>query len=101
MDTDEEPPSKYQFNQPIDILTTLDTVGIEHLEVSNERTIIIYDRAIIDVEVTDGRLHTAWAIIVDVFEPPPDMNASADSLALVESLIEEITTTAASDLDPL
>lgn len=101
MNTDEEPPSRYQFDQPIDILTMLDTLGIEHLEVSDERTIIIYDRAIIDIEVADGRLQTAQAVIVDVFEPSPDMDADADPLPLIESLIEEIATNTESDWDRL
>lgn len=99
MATDAELPSRYRFDQSIDVLTTLDTLGIEHLEVSNERTIIIYDRTIIDCEVADGQLHDARTVAVDVFELPPDMNADADRLALIESLIEEIATTAMTESD--
>lgn len=56
--------------------------------------IIIYDRTILDCEVTDGRLHDAREVIVDVFGLPPDMDIGADRLSLIESLIEEIATTA-------
>lgn len=99
MTTDGEPPSRYRFDHPIDVLTTLDTLEIEHLEVSDERTIIIYDRTIIDCEVADGQLHDVRTIAVDMFELPPNMSADADRLALIESLIEEIATTATPESD--
>lgn len=100
---DEEPSSGYQFDQPIDILTTLDTLGIEHLEVSDERTIIIYDRTIINVEVADGRLHDVRTVYVDVFDLGPygDTGSDSNSEVLIESLIKEIATAVVVSWDSL
>lgn len=97
MTTDGKLPFKYQFDQPIDVLTAFDTLEIEHLEVSNERTIVIYNRTIFDIEVANGRLDNTRTLIVDVFELPPDMDAVGDPLPLVEGLIEEIATITVED----
>lgn len=101
MDNDERPSAGYRFDHPTDVLTMLDTLGIEHLEVSDERTIIIYNRAILNAEVTDGQLHDARTVTVEVFDLTPDMDAAADALPLIGSLIEELATTAEVDWDRL
>lgn len=101
MTTNKQPSAEYQFGSPVDVLTILDTLGIEHLEVSDERTIIIYDRTIVNVEVVNGRLHDAQTVVVDVFDLGPHGDAGGDPVALIESLIEEIATTAEVDWNHL
>ncbi len=98
MGADEQPTGDYRFDDPIDVLTTLDSLGIEHLEVSNERTIIIYDRTIINCEVIDGQLHDTRTVSVEVFDLPPNPNAGEARL-LIKRLIETLATTAAVDWD--
>lgn len=99
MGTDEQLPAKYRFDDPVNVLATLDRLGIEHLEVSNERT-IIYDQAIINCEVPAGQLHDARIVSVEIFDPP--LNTNADEVRLpIERLIETIATTAAVDWDQI
>ena len=46
----------YRFGDRLDLLAVLDQVGIEHLEVSDERTIIIHNRTIFNCKVGEGQL---------------------------------------------
>jgi hypothetical protein len=95
MGSNESSPVRYRFETLIDVLTTLDTQEIEHLEVSDERTIVIYNRSILNLEVVDGQLDDAQTILVEIFDPSPA--ASTDYLRFVETFVEELTT--ASDVD--
>ena len=92
MGSDESPPVQYRFETPIDVLTTLDTQGIEHLEVSDERTIVIYTRSILNLEVADDQLDDAQTILVEIFDPSPA--ARADQLGFIETFLEELATAA-------
>lgn len=101
MDTDEQPLAEYRFADPVDVLTALDMLEIEHLEVSDERTIVIYDRTIVNVEVADRRLHDTRMVYVNVFDIGPHGDTAGDPVALIESLIDEIATAVAVDWDSL
>lgn len=92
MESAESPSAHYRFTTPIDILTTLDTHEIEHLEVSDKRTIVIYARNILNLQVTDGQLVDAQTIIIELFDPSPA--ASTDQLGFIETFVEELATTA-------
>ena len=59
MKNDEQALAHYQFSSTIDILATLERLGIKHLEVSTERTIVIYQRTIFNFNVLAGHLDTA------------------------------------------
>lgn len=93
----EQPAVRYQFSDTVDVLAAFDRAGIEHLEVSAERTIVIYSQTIFDFEVNDGRLEHARTVTVEVFDISPDLDATTDSVPLIETLIEEIATTASVD----
>lgn len=101
MEVDEKPPIRYRFEDPVDALASLDARGIEHLEVSAERTIVIYTRTIVNLEVPDGQLRDARTVAVDVFEFASTMDAEADPAPLIERLIETIATVADVDWDSL
>lgn len=86
---------RYRFSEPVDLFTALEQARIEHLEVSDERTIVIYSRTIFDLEVDDGSLAEAQLVTVDVFDVASDRSATTDPdpVALTESLIDELAVT--------
>lgn len=97
MSEKEQPAVRYQFSDPVDVLAAFDRAGIEHLEVSAERTIVIYSRTIFDFEVDDGQLENARTATVEVFDISPDLDATTDSVSLIETLVDELPTTASVD----
>ncbi|MFC6906878.1 hypothetical protein [Halalkalicoccus tibetensis] len=97
MNEGEQPAVRYRFSDPVGVLAAFDRAGIEHLEVSAERTIVIYRRTIFDFEVDDGQLEDAQTITVEVFDISPDLDATTDSVPLIETLVEELATTASVD----
>lgn len=46
---------RHQFTTRVDLLVALDSVGIDHLEVSQERAIVIFNCAILTIEVESGQ----------------------------------------------
>ena len=97
MDDDERATARFQFGDTVDILAALDILGIEHLEVSAERTIIIYTRTIFNCEVLDGQLHDARTVTIEVFDRSPATETEA--LTLLEQLGTDVATTATSSSD--
>lgn len=96
MGIDEWSAIKYQFDGSADLLAAFEQTGIEHLEVSDKRTIVIYSRTIFDLEVDDGSLADAQLVTVDVFDVAPDRSATTDPDPglLTEHLVDEIGTSA-------
>lgn len=97
MSEKEQPTVRYQFSDTVDVLAAFDRMGIEHLEVSAGRTIVIYSRTIFDFEVGNGRLEDAQTVTVEVFDISPDLDMATDSVPLIETLVEELATTASVD----
>jgi hypothetical protein len=87
----------YRFDGAVDLLTAFEHSAIEHLEVSPERTIVIYSRIIFNLEVLDGQLGSAQTISVEVFDSAPNFDADTDSTSLIERLVEELATTIDAD----
>lgn len=87
--TDDEVSATYRFTDPVDIPTALDSVDIEHLEVSEQRTIIIYNRTIVDCEVINHQLDTAHTIIISIFDIGPTVDS--DPMDLIDDLINDIS----------
>lgn len=85
----------YQFDESVDLLTAFERAGIEHLEVSDERTIVIYSHTIFDLEVDDGSLAETQLITVDVFDVSSKHSTTddPDPVTLTESLIDELAAT--------
>jgi hypothetical protein len=94
MDDDDRAAARFRFDDPVNVLAALDTLGIEHLEVSAERTIIIYLRTIFNCEVFDGQLHNARTVMIEVFDRSPA--TETESVTLCEQLGTDIATTATS-----
>ncbi|KYH23810.1 hypothetical protein HAPAU_38890 [Halalkalicoccus paucihalophilus] len=71
--------------------------GIEHLEVSNERTIVIYSRTIFNVTAPTARLNDVQTVSIEVFDISPDVVADTDPVSLIDRLIEETATVISSE----
>lgn len=97
MSNDDQATARYQFSSAVDVLTGFEHFGIEHLKVSNKRTIVIYQRTIFNFDVLTGQLDTAQTVKVEVFDVSPDLDAETDPVSLIEQLIGELTTTASVD----
>lgn len=93
------PAITYQSDGSTDLFTAFEQAGIEHLEISDERTIVIYSRTIFDLEVNDGSLADAQLVTVEIFDAAPDRTATGDPdpVALTESLIDELAVTVGID----
>ena len=97
MSNDDQATARYHFSSAVDVLAGFEHLGIEHLEVSTERTIVIYQRTIFNFAVLTGHLDTAQTVEVKVFDISPDLDADSDPVSLIEHLIGELATTASVD----
>lgn len=101
MNDDERPVVQYQFGASIDLLIAFESAAIEHLEVSNERTIVIYSRTIFNFEVLEDDLENARLVAVRVFDVSPDRSTGTepdlDPVSLSDRLIDELATTVGVD----
>ncbi|WP_336365246.1 hypothetical protein [Halalkalicoccus salilacus] len=97
MKNDEQALAHYQFSSTVDVLATFERLGIEHLEVSTERTIVIHRRTVFNFAVLTGQLDTAQTVKVEVFDISPDLDTNTDPVSLIEHLIGELATTASVD----
>lgn len=61
-DQDSRPPTDEQ--RAADLLATLDTRGLDHLNVDDHRTVVCSREAVLDCRVTDGTLTAARAFTV-------------------------------------
>lgn len=97
MNDDERPAVQYQFGASVDLLVAFDSAAIEHLEVSNERRIVISSRAIFNFEALEGDLEDARLVAVRVFDVSPDRSTGTepdpDPVSLSDRLIDEFATT--------
>jgi hypothetical protein len=99
MSNDDQATARYQFSSAVDVLATFEQFGIEHLEVSTERTIVIYQRTIFNCDVLHGQLDAAQPVEVEVFDISPDLNANTDPVSLIEHLIDEVITATGVDFE--
>lgn len=95
MNNEEWSAVQYRFIEPVDLFAAFEQAGIEHLEVSDERTIVIYSRTIFDLEVDNGSLAETQLVTVDVFDVSSKRSTSGDPdpVTLTKSLIDELAAT--------
>lgn len=95
----ERPAVRYRFADSIDLFEAFERAGIEHLEVSNQRTIVIYQRTIFNVDIAEETLDDVRIVEVDVFDVSPESDSNADSIPLadliplIDDLIDALATT--------
>lgn len=78
MPSDEQPAQHCELQADADLLATLDTQCLEHLDVDDYRTFVLYRDAVLDLRVTEGTLPAAQSVTVasqgfawHVSEPDP------------------------------
>jgi hypothetical protein len=63
---------QYTFNPPIDLLSTVEDLAIQYLDVNETRAFIIFNTGILNLECTDGNLTDLSAAEITVYEIPYD-----------------------------
>jgi len=90
------PVQQCELTDRVNIFTALETAEIDHLGVDDHRVIVIYQRAILMVVVTDGRATAAQAADIELWNPPandPDRNPDELLTAFVAELVAAADTT--------
>lgn len=90
MTADDEPVQHCQLAAEADLLAALDATAIEHLEVDESRTGIIYQSAILTLTVTDGQMSEAREFDVELLDPPvrePDRDLDDLLTAFLDELV--------------
>lgn len=88
--TDEDEPVQHcTVDEPANLRTALEAAAIEYLDVGEQRTIVIYQHAILMVSVTAGQATAAREFDVELWEEPPDNPHRAPD-DLLAAFIEEI-----------
>lgn len=96
MTGDDTPVEHYALAESVDLRTALAGAGIEYLDVDEQRTIVIYQQAILMVIATEGPATTAQEFDVEFWkEPPTDPDRDPDSLfaAFIDELVAATETT--------
>ncbi|MCD2201554.1 hypothetical protein LPA44_16945 [Halobacterium sp. KA-4] len=83
-----------EFEQPCNLLAVLDDLGIEYLDVDAERTIAIYQSAILMLAVSDGDFEAVSSLDIELREPPVHETIAGPG-ELLDTFLEEVTTTSA------
>lgn len=92
MTGEDEPVQHCQLSEPVDLRTALAAAAIEHLDVDETRTIVIYQSAILMVSVPEGRATAARAFDVELWEEPAH-DPDRDPDDFLSAFIDELLTT--------
>ncbi|WP_135305634.1 hypothetical protein [Haloarcula amylovorans] len=89
MTDDETPVHHYTLPEPTNLRDTLERAGIEHLDVDDERIVVIYQQAILMVTATDGQVTATQELDVELWEAAPRSTAP-DPEAVLTSFTDEL-----------
>ncbi|WP_083909355.1 hypothetical protein [Natronococcus amylolyticus] len=101
MSSDSDPSWEYTFGSPIDLPSTFEGLSIQYLDVNETRALVIYQTAILNLEVIEGELSAANRIELEVYEDPrEDYSADTEksSSSVVDSLLDQLTSVTNSSL---
>ena len=82
----------YTVDEPVDIPAALEAAAIEYLDVDDQRTIVIYQHAILMVIASEGQATETREFTVELWEEPPD-GLPRDPDALVTAFLGELLAT--------
>lgn len=94
--TDEQTLARYRFTSEVDLPETFTAPDIEYLDVSATRVIVIYTRALINIEIVDGRSNNVRTLEIEVLDYPPKAGGE-NQTNLIERVIKRISTITESD----
>jgi len=92
MTGDDTPVEHYRLADSVDLRTALAAAGIEYLDVDDNRTIVIYQQAILMVIATEGEATAAQAFDVEFWKEPPN-SSSLDPDEFLTAFIDELVAT--------
>ena len=90
-DDEDDVVRQYELASVIDLREVLTAAAIDFLDVDNERTIVIYQSAIIMLTATDGTATAARAFDAELWEPPAE-EVGHEPAELLTILVEELLT---------
>jgi len=90
-DDEDDVVRQYELASVIDLREALAAAAIDFLDVDNERTIVIYQSAIIMLTATDGTATATRAFDVELWEPPAE-KVGHEPTELLTALVEELLT---------
>jgi hypothetical protein len=96
MSSDSDPSREYTFGSPIDLPSTFEGLSIQYLDVNETRALVIYQTAILNLEVLKGDLSTASRVDLEVYEDPREdyfADTEGSSGSVVDSLLYQLTPT--------
>ncbi|KDE55350.1 hypothetical protein EL22_25150 [Halostagnicola sp. A56] len=100
MVTDDQTLARYRFTSEVDLPETFTALDIEYLDVSATRVIVIYTRAVLNIEIADGQLNNARTLEIEVLDYPP--KAGGDNPTnLITRIIKRISDITESDYQQL
>jgi len=88
----EEPVQHCTLDTAVDIPKALEAAVIEYLDIDDNRTIVIYQSAILMVTATEGQASAARAFDVTLWEPPAE-DVGRDPVDLLIAFIDELVAT--------
>ena len=89
MTDEDEPVHHCTLEEPLDIPAALETAVVEYLDVDDQRTIVIYQHAILMVIASEGQATAAREFTVEFWEEPPD-GLPRDPDDLVTAFLDEL-----------
>jgi hypothetical protein len=96
MSSDLDPSQEHTFGSPINLPSTFEGLSIQYLDVDETRALVIYQTAILNLEVIEDELSAASRIELGVYEEPrEDYSADTEksSGSVLDSLIDQLTPT--------
>jgi hypothetical protein len=77
-----------RLSERADLTAALDAAAIEHIEVNEQRTVVIYRNAILRLLVTEGQLTAARTFAIELWERPDD--SDGDPTRLLTSFVDDV-----------
>lgn len=96
MTGEDEPTQHCQLTKQVDLITALDAAAIEHLDIDEHRTVVIYQSAILMLIVTEGQATAAREFDVELWKSPvhdPDRDPDDLLTAFIDELLAATNTT--------
>ena len=94
----ESPLVEYELASAVDLVAALDRSGIEYLDVTERRVMVIYNQAILDVRAAGDGLSAVSQFTVEMIAAPV-RGSQTDSVALLERFVEEVASWVAAEWD--
>ena len=98
MVADESPLREYELASAVDLFAAIDRSGIEYLDVTAQRVMVIYNQAILDLQTPEDDLSAVPRFTVEMIAPPVRDNQT-DSVALIERFVDEVASWVESEWD--